>query len=78
MKIKWDMWPKQVSFIFIQPHESISYWKMDNKNISNIPKLVKKYVKYLMEQGTNRQPCQDLIYISVNQLIYQPGNEKKP
>ncbi len=78
MKFKQDINPKQVSSSFIQLYKYIQYCKMDDKNIADVAKLVNEYVKYLLEQGTRKQPYQDHIQIVGRKPINQSSDEKKP
>ena len=56
MRVRQDIDSEWESFFFDQLHRSVQYWKMDEKDISDAAKLVKKYIRFLLEWNTNGQP----------------------
>ena len=49
ISIKQNINPEWVSSFFVQLHKSIQCWKMDEKDILDTTKLVKKYVQCLLK-----------------------------
>lgn len=63
MITKCDIDSKWVSSIFIQLYKSIYSWKMDDKDITNVTKLFKEMVQYLLDLSINNCPQYDYIFI---------------
>ena len=59
ISVRLDIDTEWVLSFFVQLHESIQCCKMDRKDISDVTKLVKKHIQYLLEWGTSGQPQQD-------------------
>ena len=57
MIIRYKIDSKWASSIFVQLYGSIHYWKIDDKNIADDTKLVKKLVQYLLEWGFKKRFC---------------------
>ncbi len=74
MSVRRDIDPKWVSSFFVQLHRSIQCWKMDGKDISDVTKLGKEHVRFLLEWGTSGQLRQDHIWIGGR----EPRNEGRP
>ena len=56
ISVRQDIDPEWVSSFFVQLHVSIQCWKIDGKDISDVAKLVKEPVQYLVKCGTTGQP----------------------
>lgn len=70
MKAKQNIDLDEVSSLFVQLHRFIQCWKIDSKEISDIAKLIKEYIQYLIVWDTSRQSRQDHMWIGerVNKL----------
>lgn len=44
---------KYVAFLLVWFNKSISFRKINDKNISNFHKMLKKYVRYLIKKAIN-------------------------
>ncbi len=71
MSVRRDVDLEWVSSFFVQLHGSIQYWKLDQKGIWDVTKLVKKRVQCSLKWGTSGQPRQDHILIEGG----EPKNE---
>ena len=78
LKMRLDIDFGWISSLFMQLYRFIHYWEMDEKNIVNVTKLVKKLVLYSLVLGINKYFCQDHIWIKGREPIYKPTNERKP
>lgn len=78
MKIRQKIDPKYAKSLFVQLNGSIYCQKIDDKDIIDATKLIKKLLQYLMIQSINSCPCQDYIWIKGEESIDKLTNEKKP
>lgn len=75
--IRRDIDSKKSSSFFIQLYGFIYHWKMDDKDIADTTKPVKKLVQYLLEWATIKCFCQNHIWIKEKKSEDELFNVKK-
>lgn len=63
--------------LFVHQYRSILYWKIDDKDIADATKFLKKLMRFFLAWSINRYFCQNTILIRGEKSIIGPINEKK-